>query len=355
MKILVVSSKGYSISNRGVDNMTSYLSQRYKVDHLLFYVRENKKPVKISEKLTQIYFQDKLKFYRDKFKYFLPGCILKRYFVKMIQTNNNICFSSYDYIILESGYPVYLALVLNNPLIYRQSDPPEIAFNSNRKFYHKLEDNLIKKSIVVSSALEPSFYPKEYKNKYVFWKTGYISQSFHCSYSKKKQFSYMGGMQLDYQLLRQIAIHFPNYTIYIIGPHKDKVGLKNVVFTGYLDYKKYEPLIAESSAFIIPIARKYVHKLKKASITSKFYLPMSLGIPIIVRAYGILTENDFDKKIYVYKNNNEAIRVLSDFVVLFDNNEYDYSLSTNTLEYIKRQSFEEKAIQLGAFFKEYIV
>lgn len=347
MRILIVSGKEYSESNRGIDIITGFLSKQHEIEHLFFYTRKKTNDRLIKKNLTQKFFTDREKIYRDKFKYFLPGFIITFIFKKMIRCSN-FDFGNYDYIILESGYPVFIGLFVDRPIIYRQSDPIEIAFNTNRKYFKKVEEIVLKKSVSVSSALNPMFYPANFKDKIFFWKSGYLSPKIQKQYIKKKQIVYMGGVPVDYFLIKKIAKLFLDYTFIIIGNHKDKIHLQNVMFTGYLNFKDYYQIILESECFFFPIAKGYLSKLKKCDITSKFYLPIEFGIPIVAHAYGNVTKPVPDKKIFVYKDTREIVNILKR---LLDTN-IDFTISEEAKKFIESQSLEYKEEELYVYFRK---
>lgn len=350
MRILIVSGKEYTLSNRGIDVITTFLSKQYTVDHLFFYIRDFKEDKIISNNLTQKYYVDYSKLYRDKFKYFLPGFLLEIIFDKMMKANK-FDFSKYDYIILESGYPILFARFVNNKkLIYRQSDPVEIAFNTKRRYFRKKEKYILQKSISVSSALNPIFYPKEFEKKFMFWKSGFLFPEVSFL-PKKNLIVYMGGVPIDYVLLKQVAQKFSNYEFVIIGNHKNKCNKNNVHFMGYLNFENYKNYIIQSKVFFMPIANSYLKHLKTAfDLTSKFYLPLALGIPFVTHVHGYITRTDIDKKIFLYKNRKEALKIFSD---ILENNMYqDFQVSPSTKDFLLKQTIEYKEEELNEYFKK---
>lgn len=348
MKILIISGKEYSISNRGIDVITTFLERTHIVDHLFFYVRGYKPDTSISKNLTQKYFVDYANIYRDKFKYFVPSFVLNYIFKQMVQ-KSKFDFSRYDYIILESGYPILLAKYIKQPIIYRQSDPIEIAFNTRRKYFYNVEKYLYKKAVSISSALNPIFYPKEFKEKFVFWKTGFLSVDYKYV-EKKNQIIYMGGVPVDYKLLKKVAKKYPNYKFIVIGNHKDKIKLLNVQFTGYLGFDRYKELIIHSKIFFSPIPKYYLKCLKKAELTSKFYLPISFGIPLITRAYGTVKGIDYRKKVFTYKTDSEALRIFDS--MLLNGNFMDFVVSESAKDFLYKQTIHYKENELYEYFEK---
>ena len=346
LKILLVSGKEYSLSNRGVDVITTYLGKENMVDHLFFYTRENKSDKKISYNITQKYFVDRINLYRDKFKYFMPGFIID-YIIKLMVRKSGLDFSKYDYVILESGYPILLEKYINNKIIYRQSDSLEIAFDTTRLYFKNKEKKIMRNAVAISSAIHPSFYPPETRFKTTYWKSGFIQDEL-INLPKKNQVVYMGGVDIDYGLIERLAKKYSNYSFIIIGNYRKKIELENIHFTGYLKFSEYKNYIYESKIFFYPISEKYLKKLKRAEITSKFYLPISLGIPFVTRAYGVVQEDDIVKKIFVYRNNDEAFRI---FDVLINQKQYsDFTVSTGAKDFLRKQTIAAKEKELGLFF-----
>jgi hypothetical protein len=283
VRILVVSNREYAITSRGIDVMTKYLADSgHRVDHLLFYTRTVKSPKNISSNLRQLYFYDKYKLYRDKFKYFLPGFILKFYFKSLLQSQDKLFFNRYDLVILEGGYPIYLSMVIVKPIIYRQSDPIEVVFNSNRRHYKKIEFEIIEKSIAVSSACRKEYFHEKYLYKYTFWHSGYIPPLMEkYGIIERNEFVFFGLTPIDYLLIEKIASRYPECTIKIIGSYIDKIYLKNVIFTGYLEFQKCVEILSSACILIIPLTNKFSKMLKKYSYTAKIFLAIHLGIPIL--------------------------------------------------------------------------
>lgn len=351
MNILIVSQQKYSHTNRGIDNISEVLSENHNVTHLCFFSRIKYEKYKIG-KIYQIFFEDKIKLYRDKFKYFVPGGILLFYFAQMIKKNKEYDFSKYDYAIIESGYPIYLGLFLSIPVIYRQSDPTEIAFNSNRLFYKFLERVLIKKSLKCSSAFPIEKFPKSYRHKYSFWKTGFNKSSSIEDYrliAKTNTITYMGKYPIDEVFLKKVAKTFPDITIYVIGDYKN-LNVSNIVCTGYLNNDEYEKIIASSKLFIIPFKRNYLKHLRIQGITSKYYFPMELGIPILVRKHGYVKDDKL-KKIYTYRNKSEGLNLIRQIFWEEKNDGAYFKIDKSTVDFIAKQTISNKTKEIKEFFR----
>jgi hypothetical protein len=349
VKILVVSDREYSLTSRGIDVISKYLSdQGHEVDHLVFFRNINKENRYITGNFRQFYVYDFLKLWLVKLRHFLPGFLLGFYFKLLIRRHKEIDYTIYDYAVIESGFPVFLGLALNCKIIYRQSDPIEATFGSKRKYYYRLEEAIIKKSVITLSALEKQFFMVAFLNKYIYWHSGYISPEVAADSVREKYFVYAGGQQIDFCLIKQIALKYETYRFVIIGHDKKKVNLPNVIFYGYISHEKYLRIISKASVFIVPYTKSYTKKLSKYSYTAKILLPIDLGIPLIVKSYGLVTKSDETKKLYTYHTHQEALDALDGIVKSLDSGTYDFSVSLAAKEFLSKQNYAYKLNELDS-------
>lgn len=355
MKILVVSDREYKKTTRGIDIITNLLAEKeHNVDHMLFFRRKNIPAKKVSKNITQLYFYDFLRIYRDKMRRVMPAFLLKLYFCYIIKNQKNIDFDKYDYVVLESGYATYLALVIKNKIIFRQSDPPEITFNSNRQFYRDLELLTIKKSVFVSSALKEIFYPDEYAKKFTYCHSGFIPIEQDDSAIADKAFVFMGGGEIDFRLIKKIAKKFSNYKFHIIGDFKTKIKEPNIIMHGYLEYAEYQKIVLSSLICIIPFTKRFSYQLRKCFWTAKVLLPMSLGMPILIREYGLVKYSDSDKKLFVYKTKKEALTLLNKIVNMTENGEITRKVTKETSDFLYPQILENRVKELDITFSSFL-
>jgi glycosyltransferase involved in cell wall biosynthesis len=351
MKILIVSQFEYSVTNRGIDVMTTFLvNKKHAVEHMMFYTRTRKPDRNILPNLKQLYFYDHIQIYRHKFRHFLPGFLINLYFKKMIQKEDRFDWNKYEMIILEGGYPVYLSFVLKNPIVYRQSDPIKTPL-ANRGYFKKLELQLINKSIITSSALEKDFFFHQMFSKYFYWHSGYVIPNIAVDIHRKKTFVYMGLAPIDYLLIKKIAKRYPNYKYLIIGPFKDKLHLENIIFYGYLNIKQYCEIISSASIFIIPMTRSWSNKVSEYSYTGKMLLAMHYGIPILVRRYGTIQIDDEKKKLYVYDTNKQALEKIESIVSKIETGEILFNVETSTRNFLDDRSELKNTEKLDVFFE----
>jgi hypothetical protein len=352
VRILVVSDRDYSPTSRGIDVISKYLAdQGYEVDHLVFFRNINKGNRYITGNFRQLYVYDFLKLWLIKFRYFLPGFLLSLYFNFLIQRHKEIDYTIYDYAVIESGFPIFLGLTLNCKIIYRQSDPVEITFGSKRKYYCRLEEAIITKAVAALSALERQFFPGVFLNKYIYWHSGYVPPKITTDAVREKYFVYAGGGQIDFRLIKQWALKYSMYKFVIIGHEKKKINLSNVVFYGYIPHKEYLKIISKASAFIVPFTKNYSKKLSRCSYTAKILLPIDLGIPVIVKSYGLITNTDETKKLYTYNTHQEALDALDRIVKSLDSGSYDFSVSADTKRFLAERNYQYKLYELDSIFK----
>jgi glycosyltransferase involved in cell wall biosynthesis len=348
MKILIASDREYVPTSRGIDVISKYLAdQGHKVDHLVFFRNINKENRHITENFRQLYVYDFLKLWFVKLRHFLPGFMLTFYFNSLIRRHKEIDYTVYDCAVIESGFPVFLGLALTCKIIYRQSDPVEITFGSKRRYYYKLEEKIIAKSIITSSALEKQFFPVAFLDKYVYWHSGYVPPEAVVNGMKEKYFVYAGGGQIDFRLIRQMALKYGTYKFVIIG-HDKKWELPNVVFHGYIPHKEYLKIISKASVFIIPYTKAYSKKLSQYSYTAKVLVPIDLGIPVIVKSYGLITKSDETKKLFVYNTRREALDTLDRIVKSVDSGTCDFSTSQAAKEFLAKQNYAYKIKELDS-------
>lgn len=357
MKILVISDREYKKTSRGIDIITAYLAEKgHFVDHMVFLRRTVIQEKQISPNIRQLYFYDFPKLYHDQYRPILPGFILRLYFSYIIKKQKQFDFSLYDWVILESGYPVYFSLVLDNKIIYRLSDAPEIAFNSNRRFYKNIELHLIKKSTFVSSAIKKNFYPVEYSGKFNYWHSGYIPIILEKYPVIRKEFIYMGAGEIDFSLIEKIAARYPEYIFHIIGSFNKYKIIKNkrVIFHGYLQYAEYQKLIPSSSVCIIPYSKRFAYQLRRCYFSAKILLPMSLGMPVLIKNYGVIQNSDPEKKLFVYKTHKEALALLDEIIRKIDCGELNREISEETRDFLLPQTAENRLKELDKTFSKWI-
>ena len=353
MRFLVVSDREYKKTSRGIDIITSYLAENdHIVDHMVFFKRKKYQDKQISDKIHQLYLYDSLKFYRSRLQFLFPSFALLAYFKHIIRKSAILDFSKYDYVILESGHPIYLASEITNKIIYRQSDPINITFNSNRRFYKNLEKEVIKKASYVFSALERKYYCRDYIYKYSFWHSGFVPLELKMDHNDNNSIVIMGG-ELDWRLTNAIAKKYPKYHFNVVGMVGiSRIGIqhKNITINGYLDYNNYQNMISSAMIVIIPFSKNYVNLLRQVFFTAKILLSMYIGVPILLRAYGSIQTTDQNKKLFVYSTQKEAIKLLDEIISKIENGELKRTVLKDTQDFLSPQIVEKRIKELDSVF-----
>ena len=353
MNFLVVSDREYKKTSRGIDLITTLLSEKgYYVDHLVFFRRKKFQEKQIADNVRQLYLYDSIKLYRGKLQFFFPGFLLLIYFQYIIK-KSGINFEKYDYVVLESGHPTYFVSAIKNKIIYRQSDPTHICFNSNRNFYRKLEADVIKKSLFVSSALNEKFFHPEYINKSFHWHSGFIPIHRLKNEVNKKLIIILGG-ELNWHLLSKMAKKYQEYQFNVIGISRIKPLQKNIIIKGYLDYDSYQKLLLSASIAIIPFSKNYTRQLRQVSYTAKILVSMQLGIPILLKAYGDIQNSKNEKKLFVYKTHKEALLLLENIILKTSNGEINREVSQETQDFLLPQTAENRLKELDELFTKWL-
>lgn len=356
-KILVVSGQKYSKSNRSIDTITSYfIENKNCVEHLVF--GNNKlKPVKEdrslnSKKFNQLYSKQSYLSYLGIMGKIMPDFILEIIKKETIKTARHVDFKKYGLIVLETGKPLFLLDIIpkNIPVILRQSDPLEISIRSDRKYFKEMERKAIKRSKVTLFAHQNAIEEYGLKNKIVEWKSGFEFQEDFKSKNVKEENSlvYMGMFKLDFKLIRNIALKNPDLTIHIVGNYKDKINLINVKFHGYLEFSEYIKLIKKSKAFFIPYHDDEVKRMKKLGMTSKFYIPMSIGKPVITKKYGTVFEDIEKYNIFTYSNRIELEKKIE--IVT----QKHFFLTKEVELLLEKLKIKNRKIELEQILKKYI-
>jgi hypothetical protein len=352
MKILVVSDREYRKTSRGIDMITTLLADKgYFVDHLVFFRRKRFPEKQVTNNIRQLYLYDCIKLYRGKLQFLFPGFLLLAYFHYII-AKSCINLKQYDYIVLESGHPIYFSRETYPRIIYRQADPTFISFNSNRLFYRKLELEVIKKSLFVSSALKEKFFSPDYKNKMIHCHSGFVPYK-KTTEINKEMVCFIGG-GLDWNLIKKIAKKNTNYIFNVIGVPGRCFIKKNIHFKGYLDFSEYQNNFSCASLIIIPYSKHFSYQLRQTSYSAKILTAMQMGKPILVKAYGDIQNTDINKKLYVYKTNKEALSYLEIILTKIERGEIIYEVSKETQDFLFPQIAENRLKELDKTFSEWI-
>lgn len=357
MRILIVSGQEFSETNRGIDTITKYfIEKKYMVTHLMVGINSLKK----FKKKRRLNISNFKQIYSKKsiFSYVgIMGKIFPNIFLKMIKKYqeklvSNIKFKNFDLIVLETGKPLFIIdkIPLNIPIILRMSDPIEFSFNNNKEYFKKLEREAIKRANLILIAHQKLFeYYKEYNN-IEYWRTGFDEkkiQSNELLNKAEEELFYMGNTQIDFELLENIIKLNPKISINIVGNHQYKSKNSHLKIYGYLDSREYIEYLQKSKCYIMPFNSKEVEKMKMLGMTSKFYVAMQLGKPILVRRYGEIQKDNLDLNIFTYDSLEEANEKLKYIL----KNNFSKNLKINLfLENLKN---ENRKKELDMILKKY--
>lgn len=345
-KVLIVSGVPYSYSNRGIDTITSYfLDKNFRVDHLVFGVNRKckieefkKKELKL-ENFKQLYAKPSILPYRILKKY---PILLPLYIKEKMITVSDINFKEYNLIVLETGFPLFLLEKVSkeSKLILRMSDPIDFSFGIRKDIFYKLEKRSIEQAdlILIAHKKLVNIY-ENYSKKIEYWRTGFdekktkFQENFQLDL--ENSLCYMGNTQLDYELLEKIIKKNNKIKINIIGNHDYKSKNISLNVLGYLDSEEYLKYLNKSKCFIMPFSPKEVKKMSMLGMTSKFYVAMQLGKPILVKRYGEIQEDISDLNIFTYDSYEEANRKLE---YILKNNFYKTNRIEKFLEELKNEN-----------------
>lgn len=322
-KVLIVSGIPYSKSNRGIDNITSYfIEENYDVSHLVFGINSFKKIIKTEkikiEKFQQLFSKSSYFSYLGIMGKYFPNFFLKYIIKKTIETVKDIDFKKFDLIILETGKPLFLLDIIPKeiPLVIRISDSIEMAFGYKRKIFKILENKAINRSRMVLVVNEEM--KKKYKqiDKVLIWKNGFNREleGAHFDKHNEKIITYMGLAKIDYKLLDFLAKKNNDLKFYIIGPHKRKKLNENIIFKGYLSEKEYKDIFRKSICILLPYGKETINKIKEGGLSSKLYVAMDLGKPILTAQYGTIAKDDEEINLFTFKSYEEADKKLKNIV-----------------------------------------
>jgi len=365
-KFLVISSRDYSNSNRGMDILIDALLKYDNVDMInffnIFYKLFNKNfnigPVKFKINDNVLSKTSPISLgipYINRVFSWVPNTIFNLLKYQTKNTYPKINFNNYENIILESGKPVFLieSIPNNSKLIYRQSDPIELILSKNKN-YIELEHKVLEKADLILTVNNNimNFYKNNYPHFYkkmILWKNGFqipkINENTnpYKSYKDKKNAVFMGLFNIDKKLINFIANQNPDIIFHIIGPY-NRLNLKwnqpnNVKYHGYMKPQNYISYIKHADFAFIPY--QYKKSLEWFGMTSKFYLFMYFKLPIISVDYGNL-KNCLHKSIYLAENKKD----FNSCINLIRNNDFrkiNYNINFDFFSKFKRS---EKIIEI---------
>ncbi|MCL1816180.1 MAG: hypothetical protein FWG43_01080 [Clostridiales bacterium] len=173
-------------------------------------------------------------------------------------------------------------------------------------------------------------------------------------HNRNKSFIYAGGGELDWELIKKILIKYPDYCFNIIGNFNKKLPYDNVVVYGYLDYSQYQDLFLNSDISIIPYSDRFAFQCRKCFFAAKILFSMSLGMPILLKSYGVIQNSDPEKKLFVYKTHKEALAMLDKIIQKIESGTLNRDVSQETNNFLFPHLAENRLKELEQTFSKWI-
>jgi len=195
----------------------------------------------------------------------------------------------YGIVVVESGRQVLavnkLCKVSRENLIYRQSDPIELGYDSLLSIH---ERKLIQQSRL-------SLFPNEYLLKFYknlmesenieLWENGILvpAKNSKSPYTENINLVYFGLYPIDIETLKYCADRNESYFYHIFGPFDRYRAYfkenRNVKIYGYIEYEKIVPYIEHATICLLPYVKR--KRTEYSYITSKIHLYMYFQKPIV--------------------------------------------------------------------------
>ncbi len=305
-KVLLVSPYPYSKTGRGMDVLTEcFEEEKWETSHLkfpnVFYSVD--KTDKFDTDVIEYSSKKALVPYVDGFMKWFPKWMFNLMVKYQRAKASFIDFSSYDYIVLESGKPLFLLDLIPSSvkIIYRQSDSVRHVLGKNR-YYIGLEDRVYKlahKIIVVKDRFK-NLLDEDIRTKVEVIKNGYaFPQNIELVNPYKvgsKNAIYVGLTKLDRPTLEKICLVNKNMDVHIFGNCIAPWNLKKLNKIENFYYHGFEPRdiylshIKFADVAIFPF--KPWDAMEWVGFTSKYLNFMYFKLPIVSYLTGELSEFD---------------------------------------------------------------
>ncbi len=305
-KVLLISPYPYSRTGRGMDVLTECFEESdWETSHLnfpnVFYTVQKTK--KFNTNVKEYVAKKVLIPYVDSIMSWFPKFLFK-VMVKYQQYKASfINFDSYDYIVVESGKPLFLLDLIpcSSKIIYRQSDSVRHVLGKN-KHYIDLEDQIYIRAekIVVVKERFKNILDKELHLKVKIIRNGYsIPNNLELINPYKPNTInaiYVGLTKLDLKTISQICKNNPKLDIHIFGNCLKKRDLwilkkfENFFYYGFKPRETYLAYIKFANLAIFPF--KDWDGMKWVGFTTKYLNFMFYKLPIISYLTGEKSEFD---------------------------------------------------------------
>ena len=303
-KVLLISQYPYSKTARGMDVLTECFEElNWDTSHLtfpnVFYTVKKTKPFPTTVK--EYIARKAIIPYVDSLMRWFPKPLFTMMLSYQKRKTSFIDFAAYDYIVVESGKPLFLldSIPESIKIIYRQSDSVRHILGKN-KYYIGLEDKILHKAekiIVVKERYKKLLDEKFHKKVQVIRNGLSIPENIKLTnpyQGNSTNAVYVGIKMLDVKTLKEICLKNPNLKVHIFGTCLTKLDLlrlrkiKNFFYYGFQPREKYLPFIKYADVAICPYKDWYG---MKAGFTTKYLNFMYFKLPIV--SYSAGQESEF--------------------------------------------------------------
>ncbi len=338
-KVLLISPYPYSKTSRGMDVLTECFEElNWDTSHLnfpnVFYTVQKTKQF---DTTVNEYIAKKAHIpYVDSVMKWFPKILFSIMLSYQKRKASFIDFDQYDYIVVESGKPLFLLDLIphNTKIIYRQSDSVRHILGKN-KFYIGLEDQIFQRAekiIVVKERFKKILDEKIQKKVQIILNGYSIPENLNLKNPYKENSSnavYVGLLKLDVKTLKSICLKIPNLTVHIFGDCLTKLDswklrkIKNFTLYGFQAREKFLSYIKYANIAICPF--KVWGGMKWEGFTTKYLNFMYYNLPIVSYLTGEESEfegmgvkfatdaDDFAAKVYQVVKSNEKVDSKIDF------------------------------------------
>jgi len=305
-KVLLVSPYPYSKTGRGMDVLTECFEEEdWDTNHLKFpnvFYSVNKSN-SFDTKVTEFTSKKALIPYVDGFMKWFPRFLFNLMVKYQQKKASFIDFSKYDYVVLESGKPLFLLdkIPHKTKIIYRQSDSVRHVLGKNR-YYIALEDKVYSRAtkIIVVKDRFKNLLDSQTQKKVRVIRNGYsFPQDVNLSNpyrGDRKNAIYVGLTKLDAPTLKSICLKNDNLDVHIFGncitpwDLKKLNKIENFYYHGFEPRDVYLSYIKYADVAIFPF--KPWDAMEWVGFTSKYLNFMYFKLPVVSYLTGELSEFD---------------------------------------------------------------
>jgi len=293
--VLLVSAYPYTQTGRGMDVLTNVFEiQGWDTTHLIFpnVLYTIKKKIKFDSVVRELLSRFAVIPYLDRLMYWFPKQLFYLYLKYAVSKVDFIDWLKYNYVILESGKPLFLLDVIPESvkIIYRQSDSVRLVLGKG-KWYIDLEDRVCQRAerIITVKDYYRNNLPLSSRDKAVTIRNGFSipEEKIYINpyIERTKNVVYVGLTPLDPKTLDLLCKENKNIEFHIFGSclkiwqHRRLSINTNFHFYGFCPRDEYLPYLAYADAAIFPF--KYFPGMDHVGFTSKYLNFMYFKLPIV--------------------------------------------------------------------------